>query len=284
MDASSLQRHQEIVESESLESMLICTKQSQSQGQKQQEKKPRPTEEALKCPRCDSTNTKFCYYNNYSLSQPRYFCKSCRRYWTQGGTLRNVPVGGGCRKNRRTTSSSSRRSTPDHHHHQFTAAATPTTSVSDFSLNNNISLLGINPNPHANCNSHFALLGSSLFLDGGLNPFGLGGCCSLENVETARVNSVNFSSHEMGMQFDHNHEIMSTTSSVSSSPTRVIKHELGENRLLWGLPWQLSGGGDQGNYMNVAAEHMNQSDLVRDSWSTGVVGSSWQYLLNSPLI
>ncbi|KAL2484057.1 dof zinc finger protein DOF3.2-like [Forsythia ovata] len=51
-----------------------------------------------KCPRCDSANTKFCYYNNYSLSQPRYFCKACRRYWTHGGTLRNVPVGGGCRK------------------------------------------------------------------------------------------------------------------------------------------------------------------------------------------
>ncbi|KAK4439959.1 Dof zinc finger protein DOF3.5 [Sesamum alatum] len=54
-----------------------------------------------KCPRCDSSNTKFCYYNNYSLSQPRYFCKACRRYWTQGGTLRNVPVGGGCRKTKR---------------------------------------------------------------------------------------------------------------------------------------------------------------------------------------
>ncbi|PKA58116.1 Dof zinc finger protein DOF1.4 [Apostasia shenzhenica] len=56
---------------------------------------------ALKCPRCDSTNTKFCYYNNYSLSQPRHFCKACKRYWTRGGTLRNVPVGGGCRKNKR---------------------------------------------------------------------------------------------------------------------------------------------------------------------------------------
>ncbi|XP_051133600.1 dof zinc finger protein 2-like [Andrographis paniculata] len=54
-----------------------------------------------KCPRCDSNNTKFCYYNNYSHAQPRYFCKTCRRYWTHGGTLRNVPVGGGCRKNKR---------------------------------------------------------------------------------------------------------------------------------------------------------------------------------------
>ncbi|XP_059455332.1 dof zinc finger protein DOF3.5 [Corylus avellana] len=60
---------------------------------------------APNCPRCASSNTKFCYYNNYSLSQPRYFCKGCRRYWTKGGSLRNVPVGGGCRKTRRSKSS-----------------------------------------------------------------------------------------------------------------------------------------------------------------------------------
>ncbi|KAK6160768.1 hypothetical protein DH2020_004149 [Rehmannia glutinosa] len=60
---------------------------------------PPPQEpEQLSCPRCDSTNTKFCYYNNYNLSQPRHFCKACRRYWTRGGALRNVPVGGGTRK------------------------------------------------------------------------------------------------------------------------------------------------------------------------------------------
>ncbi|KAI9109553.1 hypothetical protein K1719_019607 [Acacia pycnantha] len=59
-----------------------------------------------KCPRCDSTNTKFCYYNNYDLSQPRHFCKSCRRYWTKGGTLRNIPVGGGSRKNTKRSSTS----------------------------------------------------------------------------------------------------------------------------------------------------------------------------------
>nr|CAD1817955.1 unnamed protein product [Ananas comosus var. bracteatus] len=47
-------------------------------------------EQAPNCPRCDSANTKFCYYNNYSLSQPRYFCKACRRYWTKGGSLRNL--------------------------------------------------------------------------------------------------------------------------------------------------------------------------------------------------
>ncbi|KAI6692675.1 hypothetical protein NL676_020385 [Syzygium grande] len=49
----------------------------------------------------------FCYYNNCSLSQPRYFCKTCRRYWTHSGTLRNVPGGGGCRKAKRSKASSS---------------------------------------------------------------------------------------------------------------------------------------------------------------------------------
>uniref|UniRef100_A0A7N0V005 Dof zinc finger protein n=1 Tax=Kalanchoe fedtschenkoi TaxID=63787 RepID=A0A7N0V005_KALFE len=62
-------------------------------------------QQSLKCPRCDSLNTKFCYYNNYNLSQPRHFCKSCRRYWTKGGVLRNVPVGGGCRKSSKRASS-----------------------------------------------------------------------------------------------------------------------------------------------------------------------------------
>ncbi|MBA0704958.1 hypothetical protein Golax_017179, partial [Gossypium laxum] len=62
-------------------------------------------EVALKCPRCESTNTKFCYFNNYSLTQPRHLCKTCKRYWTRGGALRNVPVGGGCRRNKRSKGS-----------------------------------------------------------------------------------------------------------------------------------------------------------------------------------
>ncbi|KAG9444593.1 hypothetical protein H6P81_015933 [Aristolochia fimbriata] len=72
-------------------------------------KLPQP-EAALKCPRCESTNTKFCYFNNYSLSQPRHFCKTCRRYWTRGGALRNVPVGGGCRRNKRSKGGNSSKS------------------------------------------------------------------------------------------------------------------------------------------------------------------------------
>ncbi|XP_057497541.1 dof zinc finger protein DOF1.4-like isoform X1 [Actinidia eriantha] len=78
-------------------SRVMEIKPSQGQNQNQQ---------PLKCPRCDSSNTKFCYYNNYSLSQPRHFCKACKRYWTRGGTLRNVPIGGGCRKNKRIKRSS----------------------------------------------------------------------------------------------------------------------------------------------------------------------------------
>lgn len=51
----------------------------------------------LPCPRCSSKETKFCYFNNYNVNQPRHFCRSCRRYWTAGGALRNVPVGSGSR-------------------------------------------------------------------------------------------------------------------------------------------------------------------------------------------
>ncbi|KAM3260483.1 hypothetical protein ACQJBY_051630 [Aegilops geniculata] len=72
---------------------------SSPQGQGQQGP-PGPEQAPLRCPRCNSSNTKFCYYNNYNLTQPRHFCKTCRRYWTKGGALRNVPIGGGCRKPR----------------------------------------------------------------------------------------------------------------------------------------------------------------------------------------
>ncbi|CAL1360364.1 unnamed protein product [Linum trigynum] len=81
----------------------------------------RPRASTPNCPRCGSSNTKFCYYNNYSLSQPRFFCKSCRRYWTKGGSLRNVPVGGASRKSRnhRTIRSSSLPPPPPSYHHHL---------------------------------------------------------------------------------------------------------------------------------------------------------------------
>lgn len=90
------------------QSMMMTTTAKQNQPEL-------PEQEQLKCPRCDSPNTKFCYYNNYNLSQPRHFCKNCRRYWTKGGALRNIPVGGGSRKNNKRSASSTNLKKPDDH-------------------------------------------------------------------------------------------------------------------------------------------------------------------------
>ncbi|KAL6626458.1 hypothetical protein ACP70R_030184 [Stipagrostis hirtigluma subsp. patula] len=69
-------------------------------GQDKALKKP---DKILPCPRCNSMETKFCYYNNYNVNQPRHFCKNCQRYWTAGGTMRNVPVGAGRRKSKNSS-------------------------------------------------------------------------------------------------------------------------------------------------------------------------------------
>ncbi|KAJ1411590.1 Zinc finger, Dof-type [Sesbania bispinosa] len=58
-----------------------------------QEKVLKKPDKVLPCPRCNSLETKFCYFNNYNVNQPRHFCKNCQRYWTAGGTIRNVPIG-----------------------------------------------------------------------------------------------------------------------------------------------------------------------------------------------
>ncbi|KAM2156201.1 hypothetical protein ACFX1R_041922 [Malus domestica] len=68
------------------------------------EKSLRKPDKVLPCPRCKSLETKFCYFNNYSVYQPRHFCKSCQRYWTAGGTIRNVPLGTRRRKNKHSSS------------------------------------------------------------------------------------------------------------------------------------------------------------------------------------
>ncbi|CAL5083160.1 unnamed protein product [Urochloa decumbens] len=116
-----------------------------------------PRAEALRCPRCDSANTKFCYYNNYSLSQPRHFCKACKRYWTRGGTLRNVPVGGGCRKNKRSRSSAGGAGRSG----SSSAAAAAAAGVTSSSA---ASTLSLPPPPHG---SSLPSLSSALGLPGG---------------------------------------------------------------------------------------------------------------------
>ncbi|KAI0499388.1 hypothetical protein KFK09_020291 [Dendrobium nobile] len=138
---------------------VVESNQRQAQIQVERSRVRPHKEQALNCPRCNSTNTKFCYYNNYSLTQPRYFCKTCRRYWTEGGSLRNVPVGGGSRKNKRSSSSSScssstsSNSTPT----PTLTSTTPTTTLPSSSSTN------LQPSEHMINHS----LGSSKFYQGG---------------------------------------------------------------------------------------------------------------------
>ncbi|KAL0377598.1 UNVERIFIED_CONTAM: Dof zinc finger protein DOF4.7 [Sesamum radiatum] len=70
------------------------------------------TSTPLKCPRCASLDTKFRYFNNHSLAQPRHYCKTCKRQWTVGGNLRNIPFGGKTRNGKQTKASSSRCGNP----------------------------------------------------------------------------------------------------------------------------------------------------------------------------
>ncbi|XP_060170187.1 dof zinc finger protein DOF2.1-like [Lycium barbarum] len=277
--SAQLHHHQEM-SSQTLENMLVCTK-------PEQEKKPRPQDEAQKCPRCDSANTKFCYYNNYSLSQPRYFCKSCRRYWTQGGTLRNVPVGGGCRKKQKSSSKKSQDNSP---HNPLTLPISSYDSSTDLSLafarlqkqsnghfginqehdNNNMSMMY---NPTAPPSFLDALRGG--FLENAPNGFH-------HNMYYGKMGQVeNGGLVDMGMNYDQE---MSVTTNTASNAMTTVKQEMcsmardpGENnsRILWGLPWQMNGD-----------VNMNMGDFEstnRQSWN-GFGGSSWHGFLNSPLM
>ncbi|KAJ0231372.1 hypothetical protein HA466_0300280 [Hirschfeldia incana] len=78
----------------------------------------------IPCPRCNSMETKFCYYNNYNVNQPRHFCKACQRYWTSGGTMRSVPVGAGRRKTKNNSSSCSH----NYHHATISETSSPVLS------------------------------------------------------------------------------------------------------------------------------------------------------------
>ncbi|XP_047973728.1 dof zinc finger protein DOF1.5-like [Salvia hispanica] len=78
-----------------------CDRESWKAEDRAAEKRP---DKIIPCPRCKSTETKFCYFNNYNVNQPRHFCRGCQRYWTAGGALRNVPIGAGRRKNKPATS------------------------------------------------------------------------------------------------------------------------------------------------------------------------------------
>ncbi|KAK9280095.1 hypothetical protein L1049_013780 [Liquidambar formosana] len=281
----------------SLENMLVCSK-------GQQEKKPRPQpEQALKCPRCDSTNTKFCYYNNYSLTQPRYFCKSCRRYWTKGGTLRNVPVGGGCRKNnKRSSSSSSSKRTQQEQPFNSTNIPNPLiSSLPSLTYDSNDLTLAFarlhkQPGGQMGFDDHhdFSVLGNSntTHCDNILgnpqngfhnfyeNPNGFHNFYyGYGNGNMGEVENGGCGSGGGGEMGGLPYEDMSGGGGAATTAVTVttMKQELcngireSENRVLWGFPWQIAGDGNMG-----------ELDSGRESWN-GLV-PSWHGLLNSPLM
>ncbi|KAK7266405.1 hypothetical protein RIF29_19049 [Crotalaria pallida] len=91
-------------EKEATATTLKTSRTEEEEGENSQEKTLKKPDKILPCPRCNSMDTKFCYFNNYNVNQPRHFCKNCQRYWTAGGSMRNVPVGAGRRKNKSSTS------------------------------------------------------------------------------------------------------------------------------------------------------------------------------------
>ncbi|NP_001236626.1 Dof11 [Glycine max] len=282
-----------------------------SSGQPQQmssqsvEKKPKPhPEQALKCPRCDSTNTKFCYYNNYSLSQPRYFCKSCRRYWTKGGTLRNVPVGGGCRKKR---SSSLKRAqgqtlTPNlnplttlphlsYDSNDFTLAVARFQKQSSGQLGYNdrdLSTLG-NPTTGSFCD----ILGNSGMNPSSANPSFLDAIrtgfletqnhlqnlyCMYGNGDLGEVDNGNSGvvgvSGEMMLPYDQVIMSNATTQSVSVMKQEMCsRREQSERRVLGGFPWQIN-----------ADTNIGELDSGRTIASWNSFTNSWHGFLQSPLM
>ncbi|CAI8613677.1 unnamed protein product [Vicia faba] len=94
---SNTQEKEPIVNSEQAEDNM-------ESGDTDQDKILKKPDKIVQCPRCRSWDTKFCYFNNYNVNQPRHFCKNCQRYWTAGGTMRNVPIGAGRRKNKHLAS------------------------------------------------------------------------------------------------------------------------------------------------------------------------------------
>ncbi|XP_052181903.1 dof zinc finger protein DOF1.4-like, partial [Diospyros lotus] len=162
-----------------------------------------------RCPRCSSPNTKFCYYNNYSLSQPRHFCKACKRYWTRGGTLRNVPVGGGCRKNKRV-----KRQAPAIH---GTSLSTASASAS-------------NPNHETLINvSSFSNCADPVLYGLPTNPSGFTFPCPRLNPSVSNVNSV--------LGFGLQPQLSGLELGFPSGPAPNGQIHLAENRLDWDVPY-----------------------------------------------
>ncbi|CAH9135431.1 unnamed protein product [Cuscuta epithymum] len=287
MDSSSAQE----MTTQTLQSMLGC-------GQPQsQERKPRPADgQSLKCPRCDSANTKFCYYNNYSLSQPRYFCKSCRRYWTKGGTLRNVPVGGGCRKNKRPSASSSRCRSQDqslcstppnpllssslapgalpYEPSDLSFAIARLQKQSNFGIDDMPMMCSLNNAPYGNFLESPGNTGlfQNMYYGGGGAAMNDGMMGNMESHEIGGISYDGVATSAGGGGGDHNNDDNNHEGGESD----------GERGLLWSFPWHsgsaVGGGGDYHHHHQSAAATAGGSQLL------GGFGSSWHGLLNTALM
>ncbi|KAF5206988.1 hypothetical protein FRX31_003426 [Thalictrum thalictroides] len=52
------------------------------------------TDPPRQCPRCNSLETMYGYYNNYCDIQASYRCKICSHYWDHGEVLGDISVRG----------------------------------------------------------------------------------------------------------------------------------------------------------------------------------------------
>lgn len=317
MDHSSAQHQQEMASNETLESMLVCNNNNNNKAGEEKKLKP-PPEQALKCPRCDSSNTKFCYYNNYSLTQPRYFCKACRRYWTKGGTLRNVPVGGGCRKNRRSSSSSSATSSSssrliraqDLHPSLIQTnpllAAYDSTDLSlafarlqngqlgfeHYQNHDQFSVMGGGNNSN-NPNSTHGFLDAlrNGYLENPFNGFQNASYYgnNISNAENVGGMNVNVEDQMGNLPYE---DLMSSGATTQAVTVTTVKQEgpsgareaAETGRVLWGYPWQLNGGGDGANTNNTIMGDVDAAGR-QSNWITGINGSTnWHGLFNTSLM
>lgn len=68
------QEEPEVDKQKSAAKVVESTRATATANDGEKPKLPRPIG-TINCPRCNSVDTKFCYYNNYNINQPRYFCK-----------------------------------------------------------------------------------------------------------------------------------------------------------------------------------------------------------------
>ncbi|KAL1223874.1 Dof zinc finger protein DOF2.1 [Cardamine amara subsp. amara] len=274
---------QQEISNETLETILVSSTKGSNHNKKMEEEMKKKGSrgelggEAQNCPRCESPNTKFCYYNNYSLSQPRYFCKSCRRYWTKGGTLRNVPVGGGCRRKKRSSSFSKNNNNnkPINFHsdplHNSLITGMPPSSFGYDSIDLNLAFASLHKHSSSQATPSFAFGGDFSIYGNSANDVGfLGGqngnfnnslCYGFVSANNNNHQSETKMTSSLGISMEGNErkqENVNNNNNISENPSKV----------LWGFPWQMTG---------------DEMDPGKESWNG--LASSWHNgLLNTPLV